>query len=472
MKHIDYYLDVVQKCSGGGGTGGITPSGTKEISITENGERTEDVTQYANAHIVVDVPVPDEPTGTMQITTNGTHDVKAFASANVQVPIPDAPSGKKAISITENGTTKHDVTEFAEAEVTVNVPQTGITPSGVKEITSNGTHDVTEFAQAKVNVPVPEAPSGVKEISVKENGVTTHDVADFAQAKVTVAVPEPTGEKAITTNGKHDVKSFASVDVNVPVGVNPSGTKEINITQNGSVTDNVRNFENVKVNVNVPTGGGGVPQEKYDSLLDVIQRKIGNDFTNDEIYTVGKYAFARCDNLTGIHLPKCNAVQDFGLAYCNRLETIDLPECTTLGESAFKAYTGSGAGARYLKNIHLPKVTEISQYCFDGQDELETVKCESCIAIRRHAFVNSTGSKLKKVDILGGLWFEFWANNVQRHIDFIIRADKLTSAGQLSMPKDFTIYVPDALVEQYKTATNWSKYADKIKPLSEYVEEV
>ncbi len=33
-----------------------------------------------------------------------------------------------------------------------------------------------------------------------------------------------------------------------------------------------------------------------------------------------------------------------------------------------------------------------------------------------------------------------------------------------------TIYVPDESVEAYKSATNWSAYADYIKPLSEYVE--
>ena len=30
------------------------------------------------------------------------------------------------------------------------------------------------------------------------------------------------------------------------------------------------------------------------------------------------------------------------------------------------------------------------------------------------------------------------------------------------------IYVPDDLVESYKTSTNWVSYADKIKPMSEY----
>lgn len=30
------------------------------------------------------------------------------------------------------------------------------------------------------------------------------------------------------------------------------------------------------------------------------------------------------------------------------------------------------------------------------------------------------------------------------------------------------IYVPDSLVDAYKAETNWSTFADQIKPLSEY----
>lgn len=59
----------------------------------------------------------------------------------------------------------------------------GITPTGTKTITTNGTHDVTAYASAKVNVPVGTIPSGTKEITT--NG--THDVTNFASALVNVA---------------------------------------------------------------------------------------------------------------------------------------------------------------------------------------------------------------------------------------------------------------------------------------------
>ena len=68
-------------------------------------------------------------------------------------------------------------------DVNVNVPASGITPTGSKNITTNGTHDVTQYANAVVNVPT---------------GIT------------------PSGSKNITTNGTHDVTNYASAVVNVP----------------------------------------------------------------------------------------------------------------------------------------------------------------------------------------------------------------------------------------------------------------
>jgi len=404
MKHIDFYLDAIQKkSSGGGGTGGITPTGTKEISIVANGERTEDVTQYANAHIVVDVPVPDEPTGVTQITQNGIHDVKNFASADVQVPVPAEPTGSKVIEITANGNTKHDVKQFAEADVRVNVPASGITPSGVKTITSNGTHDVTEFAQAKVEVPV---------------------------------------------------------------GVNPQGTKEISVTENGEKTEDVTNFKSVHIVTNVQGSGGGsgVPQEKYDALLNVFKQQNNQySFENDELTSLKECAFYSDRFVNQVTLQNVTQIGENAFYNCKALKTILADKLYNAGRAAFN---GSG-----LTQVIFPKLTIIRAQVFAWCASLTKVKCDKATMWLEDAFNGC--SSLETIDILGGGNLDSASRNQLTRLKNLILRDetKVTSTGSLSwMPSTSSIYVPDALVEQYKTATNWSTKASQIKPLSTYVE--
>lgn len=54
---------------------GVTPTGTKQISITQNGTTTEDVTNYANAEITVDV---HGGSLTPLMTINVTEDVRSI----------------------------------------------------------------------------------------------------------------------------------------------------------------------------------------------------------------------------------------------------------------------------------------------------------------------------------------------------------------------------------------------------------
>ena len=92
-------------------------------------------------------PIPNEyiiPSGTKEIATNGTHDVKDKVSVFVNVPIPDGyikPSG--SLEITESG--EYDVTTYAKAVVNVSgggdlVDYTGsvVSSSGISQVISVG----------------------------------------------------------------------------------------------------------------------------------------------------------------------------------------------------------------------------------------------------------------------------------------------------------------------------------------------
>ena len=183
------------------------PTQEKAIDVVENGVHivTPD-TGYTMSMVTVDVnvPIPEgyiQPSGTKDITENGTTDIKAYEYVDVNVPIPDGyiqPSGTK--DITENGT--HDAKAYESVSVNVPIPSGYIKPSGTKSITENGNADVTQFASVSVNVPIPEGyikPSGLLEI--KANG--SYDVAE--KASVTVDVPEREivlQEKTVTENGE------------------------------------------------------------------------------------------------------------------------------------------------------------------------------------------------------------------------------------------------------------------------------
>ena len=89
----------------------INPAGEEEINITTNGTITRDIREKASVKINTNVPIPTgylKPTGTLNITTNGEHNVKDYEKVNVQLN--DA--------LLNNLTLVNDLTEYTNGRVT------------------------------------------------------------------------------------------------------------------------------------------------------------------------------------------------------------------------------------------------------------------------------------------------------------------------------------------------------------------
>ena len=181
---------------------------------------------------------------------------------------------------------------------------------------------------------------------------------------------------------------------------------------------------------------------EYNELLSMINQNTIIELNNNEIENIN-ICFIECTSLTTIDLPKCATINRHTFRGCTNLTTIDLPECTSIGSSAFYS-------CKSLTTIDLPKCTSIGGNTFYNCKSLTTVNLPECTSIGDFAFDGCTN-----------LTTIILSNNqvvTLGNINVFYSSSIANSTGY--------IYVPDNLVDSYKTATNWSSYANQIKPIS------
>ena len=232
-----------------------------------------------------------------------------------------------------------------------------------------------------------------------------------------------------------------------------------------------------------------ITEEEYNiemqRFIDIIE---GTSFINDRITTVKEVLFYNCTNLTTVNLPKCTSINNNAFRNCTSLTTVNLPKCTSIINHAFKSCTS-------LTTINLPECTSIGNNTFDSCTNLTTVNLPECTSIGSSAFENCTSLttvNLPKCTSIGNYAFDSCTNLTTVNLPkctsignyaFYICTNLTTiilSNNQVATLKSIRtfnnssiangtgyVYVPDNLVDSYKTATNWSTYANQIKPISE-----
>lgn len=177
----------------------------------------------------------------------------------------------------------------------------------------------------------------------------------------------------------------------------------------------------------------------------------------DKITTLGSSAFYYCKNLETVDLSSCGRIPSNAFIGCTSLSSVTLNDSITyISSQAFNTCAsltsitlpsklqslGSGAFAGSgLTSITLPDtLDDIGSSCFESTKLEDIVIPSSVVAIRNDCFNNC--KNLKTVKMTGKLPSVFGVRVFYN----------CTSLE--------TIYVPSEYLEEYKSATNWSEYAD------------
>lgn len=207
--------------------------------------------------------------------------------------------------------------------------------------------------------------------------------------------------------------------------------------------------------------GGGANHSVEDAI---ITRSISGAYSNNRITTVGQCAFLGCQALTAIDLPNVTEIKRNAFESCTRLQTINLPKVTmferdvfvnsAIQQADFPLVTTIGTScfnmAKNLTSANLPLITDLPAGTFRNST-IRIADFSAVTNINRTAFTDCTS--------LETLIIRTPSVCVISDISIALRGSKIASGTGY-------IYVPDDLVDSYKTATNWVALANQIKPIS------
>ena len=189
----------------------------------------------------------------------------------------------------------------------------------------------------------------------------------------------------------------------------------------------------------IQAGGGG------DDVLDALIDRSITEISSSSATSIGSYAFYSCSSLTTVDFPVATSIGTSAFQYCRSLTTANFPVATSLETSAFQ-------NCNSLTTVDFPVATSIGTSAFQNCSSLTTANFPVATSIRTSAFQYCRSLK-----------------------SLLLRNNKVCT---LSNTNTFNstpissgtgyIYVPSELIEQYKTANNWSTYASRFRALEDY----
>lgn len=214
-------------------------------------------------------------------------------------------------------------------------------------------------------------------------------------------------------------------------------------------------------------------------LASLIDRSISGRFESDNL-AIGTFALRRCNNLISVSFPNAVYLSDSALQDMRSLTTIDLPSLLKINRSQFKNLSA-------LNSLNVPKVTSIDLPTVDWYGEVQAdgafYGCTSLTSLtlpeietlvgagsggfHRINYSVFNGSSLTTISLprigeIGALAFCDCSNLTTLYVATGV-SGMCTLKNKNALPSSIqTIYVNGDKLDQYKSDTNWSNYADKI----------
>ena len=210
-----------------------------------------------------------------------------------------------------------------------------------------------------------------------------------------------------------------------------------------------------------------------------------NNISAPKLQYIGSSAFMSCSLLTNISAPELQYIDGNAFMSCGKLRNISFPKVSVVGTSAF--YDGRltsvtlpeavtiGINAFYscpIQYISIPKVQYISESAMCKCSMSGTLSLPALVSVKDNAFAYCSNVEriiAPKLGYIGTNAFMYMSN-----LSVFVLGTELSSVCYLKYSTTFSgasnlnIYVPDSLVESYRTSTVWTYLSSRIKGISEY----
>lgn len=184
------------------------------------------------------------------------------------------------------------------------------------------------------------------------------------------------------------------------------------------------------------------------------------------VTTLGAYNFSGCTSLSSVTLSdRLIRIPQGSFYSCSSLSSMTLPNSVKYIDN----YVFNNCSA--LTSVNLENVEEIGNYAFLGCNSLTSLSLDKAVTIGQNAFMARGLTDITIGEDIVNIGTQAFGNSGMQagSVTFTILATipPIISSSGFVYNKGYinAIYVPDAVLGDY--LSDWSQYADKLKPLSE-----